>query len=554
MAQYGWGDVTLGRIPLRETFAVSESGGSDGRGLDLEGQESYPPLTRAQVVARHDGINALVPGQCIAVTFTDKPERSGYYAVKSASSTYTEYLNDMVTADWKVSLDRVGSDSETDLQSRLTGAVRLNDFSLTGERWHAPPIGHYGYTSGTTNPTTMTRTGADGTITVYRGVPANISPRWGCPPTSYLNGRVRCTTTGGQEVYGSDVPLAATGWSLTNGLVNITWVTTGGGSFDVQAYTGSAYRSKLWTPFTSSGGQIGNTWDGATLLRNDPEMAILRLVKALSPGRFTLDLTLRRGSRFVEGYMQRNTAADQLKIRLNTAEAFVDTSAQGYLTATSDDADGNRFAAGSARTFTAHANGGIQKNTTTSLDFWIGASSTGAGGITLNTNPDFDTNLTGWTGNGGTAVRVTTPVKLGAGAAQFTPNGVAQFPSLNSAAIAVTAGTLYRATAWIRCATARAVDLNINWFDNASAYLSTGTITNTLVANTFTFYDGTVTAPANAVTATLSPTVPNFPPATDVIVVDEARLRLPVASGDAATDLRNQYIAAMPEAVYGVRR
>ena len=49
MSLFNWGDLTLGRIPLRETFVATESGGSD-RGLDLEGQESYPPLTRAQVI------------------------------------------------------------------------------------------------------------------------------------------------------------------------------------------------------------------------------------------------------------------------------------------------------------------------------------------------------------------------------------------------------------------------------------------------------------------------------------------------------------------------
>lgn len=368
MAAFNWGDLTVGRIPLRETFTATESGG-DGRGLDLEGQESYPPLTRAQVIARHDGINSLIPGQAIPVTFTDKPERNGYYSVKSSGATYTEYLNEAVTSSWKVSLDRIGSDAETDLQSRLTGAVRLNDFALTGERWHAPPIGHYGYYTGATNPTTMTRTGADGAMTVYRGVPANVSPRWGCLPTNYLTGRVKVTTTGGQEVYGVDVPLAATGWSLTNGLLNVTL--SGGGRLDVQAYTGGAYHSKLWGVFSDSLTEV-ISWDGATLLRNDPEMVILRLTKALSPGRLTLDLTLRRGARFVEGYLQRGTAADQLKVRLNSAETNADTSASGYATATNNDADGNRFACGSARSFVYHASGGVQKNTTTSLDFWLG--------------------------------------------------------------------------------------------------------------------------------------------------------------------------------------
>lgn len=377
MALYGWGDVQLGRIPLREVFAVGESGG-DSRSLDLEGQESYPPLTRAQVVARHDGVNALIPGQCIPVTFTDKPERNGYYAVKSAGSTYTEYRTEMVTADWKVSLERVGSDAETDLQSRLTGAVRLNDFALAGERWHAPPIGHYGYYTGSTNPSTMTRTGADGTMTVYRGVPANVSPRWGCAPTAYLTGRVRLTTTGGQEVYGVDVPLAATGWALTNGLVNVT--PSASASFDVQAYTGGAWRSKLWNVSVAGSAASITSWDGATLLRNDPEACIVRLIKGLNPGRATLDLTLRRGSRFVEGYLQTGTSATLAAYR-STLETNTSFAASGYVTATANDSDGNRFAVGSARAFTAHANGGVTKAAATALDFWIGVVAGGGSAV-----------------------------------------------------------------------------------------------------------------------------------------------------------------------------
>jgi hypothetical protein len=377
MGLYGWGDVQLGRIPLRETFAVSEGGG-DGRGLDLEGQESYPPLTRAQVIARHDGINALIPGQVIAVTFTDKPERNGYYAVKSAGATYTENSGERVTTDWKVSLDRIGSDAETDLQSRLTGAIRLNDFSLTGERWHAPPIGHYAYYTGSTNPTTMTRTGADGAMTVYRGVPAGVSPRWGCPPTSYLTGRVKATTTGGQEVYGTDVPLAATGWALSNGFVNVT--TSASASLDVQAYSGGAYHSKLWNVSVAGSGASISSWDAATLLRNDPEQVILRLVKGLNPGRATLDLTLRRGSRFVEGYLQTGTSATLAAYRASV-ETNTSFAASGYVTATANDADGNRFATGSARTFTAHTNGGVIKAAATSLDFWIGIVAAGGSAV-----------------------------------------------------------------------------------------------------------------------------------------------------------------------------
>jgi hypothetical protein len=547
MSAFNWGDLQLGRIPLRETFVATESGGGDGRGLDLEGQESYPPLTRAQVIARHDGINSLIPGQAINVTFTDKPERNGYYTVKSSGATYTEYLNEAVTSSWKVSLDRIGSDAETDLQSRLTGAVRLNDFALTGERWHAPPIGHYGYYTGATNPTLMTRTGADGTITIYRGVPANVSPRWGCLPTAYLVGRVRATTTGGQEVYGVDVPLAATGWSLTNGLINVT--TSASASLDVQTYSGGAYRSKLWNVSVAGSASSITTWDGATLLRNDPEMTILRLVKGLNPGRATLDLTLRRGSRTIEGYLQTGTAGTLCAYR---AAAETATNQTSYLVATADDADGNAYACGSARTFTAHANGGIVKAATTSLDFWIGAVASQA---TLNVNPTFETNTADWTATSATLTRSNAQIKYGSWSGLLTTTAAAN-PRAESGLIPITAGASYRASGWLYAPAAipTGAGVNVNWFDNAQAYLSTSANSSVPATGAWIPYDQAFTAPVNAAYATLVFSIGGTPGAGVLLYGDDVRLRAATPSGDTAAVLRDHYLAAMPEAVYGVRR
>jgi hypothetical protein len=548
MAAYNWGDVQLGRIPLRETLTVSESGG-DGRGLDLDGQESYPPLTRAQVIARHDGINALVAGQVIAVTFTDKPERNGYYAVKSAGATYTENLNERVTSDWKVSLDRIGSDAETDLQSRLTGAVRLNDFSLTGERWHAPPIGHYAYYTGATNPTTMTRTGADGTMTVYRGVPSGVSPRWGCPPTSYLTGRVKATTTGSQEVYGTDVPLAATGWSLSNGFINVT--TSASGSLDVQAYSGGTYHSKLWNVSVAGSGASISSWDGATLLRNDPEQVILRLIRSLSPGRATLDLTLRRGSRFVEGYLQTGTSATLAAYR-SALETNTSFAASGYVTATADDADGNAFVIGSARSFTAHTNGGITKSSATSLDFFIGAA---ASQTTLNGNPTFEVDTSGWTPANATITRTNAQAKYGTWSGLLTSTAGAS-PRAEAAKVAVTAGQNYRASGWLYAPAPipSGVGININWYDASQAYLTTSTNSVTPASGAWFFMEANFTAPVSAAYGGVHYVIGGTPGAGVLLYGDDIRMRLATASGDAAVDLRNQYIASMPEAVYGTRR
>ncbi|MFD1274851.1 hypothetical protein ACFQ51_34765 [Streptomyces kaempferi] len=224
--------------------------------------------------------------------------------------------------------------------------VRLNDFALTGERWHAPPIGHFGYYTGATNATTMTRTGADGAMTVYRGLPAGVIPRWGCDPTNYLKGRARVVDTTAPaapiELEGTERAVPAAAWALSNGLVNIT--PSASATFDVQAYTGGAWHSKLWNVSVAGSGSSITSWDSASLLRNDPEQVILRLSKGQAPGRATLDLSLRRGSRFVEGYLQIGTAATLAAYRASL-ETNTSVAASGYVTATGNDTDGNRFAA-----------------------------------------------------------------------------------------------------------------------------------------------------------------------------------------------------------------
>jgi hypothetical protein len=365
-----WGTVTVGRITLRETFTVSETGGAT-RALSVEGQESSPDLTRPELVNRHDNLLAL-NGTVVPVTFTDKPERDGYYTVDTVTADLTEWAGEVVKSDWKLTLVRLGTGGETDLQSRLTGADRTNQYDLAGERWHAPPIGHYGYYTGSTNPSSMTRTSEDGTITVYRDVPATVSPRWGCAPTHYMQGRVRFLS-GGIELAGRDHECSTTDWQLSNGLVNI--VPSASASLDVQAYTGGAWQSKLWQVFSDTSTEV-TSWDAVNLLHNEPEAVIARFTKDLAPGRLHLDLTLRRGSRFVEGYLHRGTA-DTLTVRLAAMENNTAPASGEYVTASADDAAGNRFIIGSASNFTPHASGGLSLSSTTHLDFFVGVVAAG---------------------------------------------------------------------------------------------------------------------------------------------------------------------------------
>lgn len=360
-----WGTITVGRLRLRETVTVSETGGDDRR-VSVQGQESAPPLTRTAVVALHDGVLGLQSDVVLPVTWTDKPERDGYYMATSTSADLADWQGEVVTSSWKLDLTRIGLDNQVDLQSRLSGTVRANDFLLTGERWHAPPIGHYGYYTGTTQPSLMTRTSEDGALTVYRGVPAGVSPRWGCAPADYGDARVRVLSDSVERT-GVNTAVAASSWELSNALVRVR---PSGASLEVAAYDGTQWESKNWNVTVASSAVA--SWDSATVLRNDYEASVVRLTKSRTPGRATLDLTLRRGARIVEGYLQGDTSGT-CSVALATLENTTSFASAGYVVATSNDAAGNKYTAGSARNFTVHASGGVSKAATVTLDFYVGA-------------------------------------------------------------------------------------------------------------------------------------------------------------------------------------
>lgn len=146
----------------------------------------------------------------------------------------------------------------------------------------------------------------------------------------------------------------------------------------------------------------------------------------------------------------------------------------------------------------------------------------------ITVNSSFETDLTGWSGFGGTATRVVTPEPApfeDAWSLKFVPDGVAQFPGPSSSQVAVTVGRQYVVSGWLRCATARNVALNINWFGTAGAYLSTSANDQPVEAGIWHWFELTATAPANSVTANVAPTVPNFPPVTDELWIEGVTLR-----------------------------
>lgn len=363
----GWGNIDFGRFTLIEAGGLSEQ--NDGT-VTVEGQESSPPGSVAECQNLHEQVLGLQTGRIYATQFTDKANRNGYYQITGTTANMMDYQGEVVSTNWSVSMSRMGSDAELDIQSRITGLTRSNDFGLSGERWHAPAGGHYSYYTGTASPSMLTRTGADGAMTIYRSIPNGISPRWGCAVENFKKGRVRITDSRlvgtDNEIEGINRELGPGSWSLSNGLVNVS-PSVSAGVLDVQAYSGAAYHSKAWRVTVAGAAPV---WESASILRNDHEMCVVRLVASRSPGRSTLDLSLRRGSRALEAYVQTGSSAT-LGVALVSAETNVNTAASGYLTATSNDADGNRFVCGSAKTFTGSTNGAMTKSAATAMDFFL---------------------------------------------------------------------------------------------------------------------------------------------------------------------------------------
>jgi hypothetical protein len=368
-----WAPMYAGRLTLAErpggVFEDSTHATTLARSSSWEGQESSPPLPVYQVAARQDDLLGLMR-RLVPVRFTEKPERDGYYEIVDTNAALSAFGSEVVTCTWTLRAEKMGSDSEVDLESILSGALtRTNAHSITGERWHAPPAGHYAYTLATGTPSTLSVTGAEGALTVYRNVAVGVNPRWGCSVADYGSYRARFIDNAGLERTGYPPRLAAVGWQLHNSLVRLS--VNSSGHLLVASHDGTSWEEKAWQ-VTVAGTLLSTAPAQAVVIRNDYEAATVRLLWSRAPGRVQLDLTIRRGARWVEGHLQTLPGGVTLVVGLVTPETT--TAGTGHITATGNDGAGNRFLGGTAATFTAGT--GDSSMTVTSaaaMNFMVGS-------------------------------------------------------------------------------------------------------------------------------------------------------------------------------------
>jgi len=394
MTQFGV--INLGRMNLVEypTQVASLASGASAtnsptnRTMALGGQESVPSAntvntTAVQLTALQEDLHGQA-GSFVPVLFSDKSELNGYYLVMDASADLQNWEQESVTLTWKADLSRVGTDFEIDIESRLTGGIRNSSFAISanGVRWHSPAIGHYAYYSASGNaPSQLVRKSSDGNQVVYLGLPlvGQVIPRWGCAVTNYLSGRTRFLDSNGIERSGTQFKTSnASSWTIGNGLLQVQPLSSSG-VLNVSSWASgsSTFRPKSWD-LQYNGASLGTPL-GISLLRNEPEILVARLIwSSAASGRVTVDLTLRRGSRFLELYYQ-SQLAGILKVVRPTAEAGSNGGSGAYVFATSNDADGNKYVVGSALTNIQDlSNGGISVSAAVALDAFIGVAVGGA--------------------------------------------------------------------------------------------------------------------------------------------------------------------------------
>jgi hypothetical protein len=375
--------LTIGRvgldIELGHPSEASESRSTDSaRTLNLRGWLLSGDLDNTTAL-RTELIEQL--GQLVAVTYTLDPAMNGYYITTDVRIDFvlTSYRG-AGAYRFECTLLRIGSDSRTELQSLLTGGVVTNSHSMTGDLWWATPAGALAINAGETAPSEHQRDSEDGTMAVLVDIDPDQDPTWSIPPQYYYNSAVKIVSQGRVRT-GLDVKSDPTDWTLDNGIVRVVprnYQASSIGTFGLEFHDGTAWSS---TPIDFRV-IFNNTndiplWHYFTIVRNTPELCIVRLVRdaATAPPsahRHVLDLSLRRGAVFVSAvYTFTGPTAPHA-----VARAVSDPSNNG--TGHIQDAgtiDGHKWVLGSPRAFTPDNSMGkiVLTAASRTLPFFVGA-------------------------------------------------------------------------------------------------------------------------------------------------------------------------------------
>lgn len=350
------GTVQIGRIGLAAanggdgySFEEPTEIKQSGRQLELSGfqqETTIAALTwlRDQIL----GLTQQVGETAIPVRFSDYTHLNGYYRVGASSADRSP-----AGLAWSVSLERITDWISPRVDLYLLGGLLTNSFSVAaGYLMYAVPAGATWDQLGTAG----TRSTGDSVSIPYDSVSSiggvtNTVTNYAVDPQYWYRTGCRVefdvASTGtyyavvGRRSFGVE---GTTGrLRISNGVVRATW-DTANGHINVSWWDGSQWETA--TAFTVMlGGAAGNdqTAVAATVIRNNTDECSIRYTLTESGVNYVAycDLTVRRGSRNVIGYIQTTGGATfTWGVRFTTSASS--TSITSGVRRTSNNAGGNR--------------------------------------------------------------------------------------------------------------------------------------------------------------------------------------------------------------------
>lgn len=414
------GTLTVGRVGLSTPTIRDHRDwriGAGGRRTIHRVSGSLLSTSLANTKAlRQELVNQI--DKLIAVTYSEDSSYDGFYVLRGVDVDARHRLGSLQGVglfEYDLDLEWVGDHSSVEFLSNLTGVLVTNDHGITdGEQvyWHAPPVaGDDAYTAGG-GTDAISRTTEDGAIPVFTGLTFTnglAAAKWGCSPANFYKGAARIDVNGYTRT-GKNAPMTPDSFVLGNGLIEVRAEESGGttiGDIGIRAYNGTW---GSWTPFDIVWNSTVDIpeWHYFTIVRNDPEVCTIRLVRDAdeSPptdNRHTLDITLRRGSQTAACYYTYSSAVP-LTIDRASTDAGVNVTPTGgssvmAIVDSANDGDGNQWIVGSSNTdATDTTNGGIDLASSATHDFFLGFVIDGTSATGDDTAEALCLQYLGWTG------------------------------------------------------------------------------------------------------------------------------------------------------------
>jgi hypothetical protein len=309
--------LSVGRFGLNPVLQSAKAWNTGGGTISISGR--FRAATVAQSLVLRSQLEGLIDNpdeDAVPIVWSADPSINGWYRVTAATTGMVGPALWNGLFDFAITAIRIAP--AAGIEAAVTSRLIANDHSITSVvPWHAaiPGATQYEWPTGTA---IYTRATEDGSINIQTASShARSTAKWVVPPANgYL---AACTLNAGvganaYPVIGHTLPAGHdTDWTLDNGLVQVRPALGFPGMFEVRHWSRKAGSPgyTAWERFKIRvGGGAGyvNALTNLQVIYNAPHRVTIRLsleATGTSTDRAsrTLDLTLRRGTHWVYGWL-----------------------------------------------------------------------------------------------------------------------------------------------------------------------------------------------------------------------------------------------------------